>query len=70
MRIFTLIALLALSGCAALTGVTTEPADPQETGHSMTDKRHKEITAKKDADIVRTRSGSPSFNVSEIMGRS
>ena len=70
MRIITLfIALLALSGYAALAAAAKEPADPQEKGHSITDRAGKEVSAKKDARVVRTRSGSSSITVSEIMGR-
>ena len=70
MRIITLFnALLALSGYAALAATAKEPANPQESGHSVTDKGGKDVSAKKDARVVRTRSGSSFFTVSDILGR-
>ena len=69
MRIVIFVALIAISGYAALADAAKEPANPQASGHSMTDKGGKEVSAQKDTSVVRTRSGSSSFTVSEIMGR-
>ena len=69
MRIVTLVALLALSGYAMLADAEKEPASSQESNHSIIDRGGKHISAKKDASVVRTRSGSSVRNVSEIMGR-
>lgn len=67
MRIVTLIALLAMSGFAALADAAKEPGYPQESSHSIFEKSSTEISAKKDASVVRTHSGFR--NVSEIKGR-
>lgn len=69
MRIVTLVALLTLSGYAMLADAAKEPANPQDGSHSITDRSGKEVSAKKDARVVRTRSGTSSFNVSDIVGR-
>ena len=69
MRITTLIALLALSGYAALASAAKEPANSQARDRSMIDRGGKEVAAQKDTGVVRTRGGSSSFTVSDILGR-
>ena len=69
MRITTLIALLALSGYAALASAAKEPANSQARDHSMIDRGGKEVAAQKDTGVVRTRGGSSFFTVSDILGR-
>ncbi len=69
MRIVTLVALLALSGYAMLATAAKEPANSQESGPSIIDRGGKQISAKKDASVVRTRQDSSSRNVSEVLGR-
>ena len=69
MRIVPLVALLALSGYAMLADAAKEPANPQESSQSIIDRGGKDVSAKTDASVVRTRSESSSRKVSETMGR-
>lgn len=67
MRAFAIATLVALMGY----GVTTlaQQSAASSNAVQMTDRSSKDVTAKKDADIVRTRSSYSSLNVSEVYGR-
>ncbi|MBI3530225.1 MAG: hypothetical protein HY067_19940 [Betaproteobacteria bacterium] len=69
MRIVTTIVLLTLSGFAVLADAAKEPMDLQENNPSITDKRGSDVSAKKEASVVRTHSGSSSRYPSNVMGR-
>lgn len=68
MRAFAIATLVALMGYGVPTLAQQSAASSNAV--QMTDRSAKEVAAKKDASIVRSRSGSPSSpNVSEVQGR-
>lgn len=69
MRIVTLVALLALGGHAMFADAAREPAHSPASSQSINDRGGKQIYTKKDASVVRTRSGTSARYVSETMGR-
>ncbi|HEV8646210.1 MAG TPA: hypothetical protein VGR01_11650 [Burkholderiales bacterium] len=67
MRAFVIATLVALMGYGLPTLAQQSAASSNAV--QMTDRSSKDVTAKKDADIVRTRSSYSSLNVSEVYGR-
>jgi hypothetical protein len=67
MRAFAIAILVALMGYGVPTLAQQSAASSNAV--QMTDRSSKDVTAKKDADIVRTRSSYSSLNVSEVYGR-
>jgi len=69
MRAFAIATLVALIGYGVPT-LAQQQSAASSNAVQMTDRSGKDVTAKKDASIVRSRSGSPSSpNVSEVQGR-
>ena len=66
MRAFAIATLVALMGYGLPTLAQQQSA---ASSVQMTDRSSKEVTAKKDAPIVRTRSSYSSLTVSEVYGR-
>lgn len=68
MRAFAIATLVALMGYGLPTLAQQQSAASSNAGQ-MTDRSAKEVAAKKDASMVRTRSSYSSLTVSEIYGR-
>lgn len=66
MRAFAIATLVVLMGYGVSTLAQPQSAAASNTGQ-MTDRSGKDVTAKKDASVVRSRGSS--LNVSEIYGR-
>lgn len=66
MRAFAIATLVVLMGYGLPT-LAQQQSAASSNAVQMTDRSSKEVTAKKDADIVRTRASS--LNVSEVQGR-
>jgi hypothetical protein len=68
MRAFAIATLVALMGYGVPT-LAQQQSAASSNAAQMTDRSGKEVTAKKDAGIVRTRGSYSSLNVSEVYGR-
>ena len=68
MRAFAIATLVALMGYGLPT-LAQQQSAASSNAAQMTDRSGKEVTAKKDARIVRTRSSYSSLTVSEVYGR-
>jgi len=68
MRAFAIATIVALMGYGLPTFAQQQSAASSNAAQ-MSDRSGKEVTAKKDADIVRTRASYSSLTVSEIYGR-
>jgi len=68
MRALVIAAFVAAMGYGPPTFAQQQSATSSNAAQ-MTDRSGKEVTAKKDASIVRSRSSSSSPNVSEVQGR-
>lgn len=68
MRAFAIATLVALMGYGVPT-LAQQQSAASSNAVQMTDRSSKEVTAKKDAQIVRTRSSYSSLTVSEVYGR-
>ncbi len=66
MRAFAIATLVALIGYGVPT-LAQQQSAASSSAAQMTDRSGKEVTAKKDTDVVRTRGSS--LNVSEVRGR-
>lgn len=66
MRAFAIATLVALMGYGLPTLAAEQSAASSNTGQ-MTDRSGKDVTAKKDTSVVRSRGSS--LNVSEVQGR-
>ena len=68
MRAFAIATLVALTGYG-VPALAQQQSATSSNAVQMTDRSSRDVTAKKDADIVRTRSSYSSLNVSEVYGR-
>ena len=67
MRAFAIATLVALMGYGVPT--LAQQSAASSNAAQVSDRSGKDVTAKKTAGIVRTRSGSSALNVSEVYGR-
>ena len=68
MRAFAIATLVALMGYGLPT-LARQQSTASSNEVQITDRSSKEVTANRDAQIVRTRSSYSSLNVSEVYGR-